>query len=91
MVCQCYDGASVMTGCQSGVQHQVQEFAPSALYIHCFAHCLNLALLDCAKSVPVGWEFFALVQALYTFISTPKSHSVFLKMQKELRPDKQMH
>ena len=37
----------------------------------------------------MGWEFFALVQALYTFISTPKSHSVFL--QKELRPDKQVH
>ena len=66
MVCQCYDGASVMSGCQSGAQHQVQEFAPRALYIHCWAHCLNLALVDCAKSVPMGWEFFALVQALYT-------------------------
>lgn len=31
MVCQCYDGASVMSGCQSGVQRQVQEFAPHAL------------------------------------------------------------
>ena len=90
MVCQCYDGASVMSGCQSGVQRQVQEFAPHALYIHCYAHCLNLALFDCAKSVPVGWEFFALVQALYTFISTPKSHCV-CKDAKKLRPDKQVH
>ena len=91
MVCQCYDGASVMSGCHSGVQRQVQEFAPHALYIHCYAHCLNLALVDTAKAVPVGWEFFALIQALYTFISTPKAHSVFLRMQKELRPDKQLH
>lgn len=30
-------------------------------------------------------------QALYTFISTPKSHSVFVKMQKKLHPDKQVH
>ena len=43
------------------------------------------------KSMPVGWEFFALVQAVYTLISTPKSHSVFLKIQKELCPDKQVH
>ena len=51
---------------------------------------LILALVDCPKSVPVGWEFFALIQTLYTFISTPKAHSVFLRMQKELRPDKQL-
>lgn len=35
MVCQCYDGASVMSGSCSGVQRQVKEFASNAVYIHC--------------------------------------------------------
>ena len=90
-VCQCYDGASVMSGCHSGVQSQVKEFAPKALYIHCYAHCINLALVDCCKSVSGGWELFSIMQSLYTFISTFKSHSIFVRVQKELHPDKQIH
>ncbi len=91
MVCQCYDGASVMSGSCSEVQRRVQEFAPHTVYIHCYAHCLNLALVDCAKTVPVAWVFFALIQSLYSFISTAKAHSVFLRLRKEIHPDKPVH
>ena len=35
--------------------------------------------------------FFALIQTLYTFISTSKAHSIFVKVQKDCCPDKQVH
>ena len=44
---QGYDGASVMSGRCSGVQQRIMEVAPQAIYIHCFAHILNLVLVDC--------------------------------------------
>ena len=89
MVCQCYDGASVMSGHCSGVQSRVKQFALRALYIRCYAHCLNLILVDCAKSVPMAWDFFAAVS--YTFMSAFKAHTAFLRFQKELYPDKAVH
>ncbi len=47
IVSQGYDGASVMSGRCSGVQQRLREFAPHAIYIHCYAHTLNLVLVDC--------------------------------------------
>ena len=51
IVSQAYDGASVMSGRCSGVQKRIKEVAPVAIYIHCYAHCLNLALVDSTKHV----------------------------------------
>ena len=45
-VCQCYDGASVMSGECAGVQAKVREIAPQATYIHCCAHRLNSRLCE---------------------------------------------
>ena len=72
MVSQGYDGASVMSGACSGVQKRVREYAPYAIYIHCYAHVLNLVLVDSVKSVQSASEFFSLLEALYVFISTSK-------------------
>jgi hypothetical protein len=46
LVNQGYDGASVMSGQYTGVQAHVREFAPYAVYVHCYAHILNLVLVD---------------------------------------------
>lgn len=36
---QCYDGASVMSGEVSGVQHRLREIVGNGcIYIHCHAH-----------------------------------------------------
>ncbi|XP_062594196.1 zinc finger MYM-type protein 1-like [Saccostrea cucullata] len=43
---QGYDGASNMSGKHNGVQAIVRRSAPDALYVHCKAHCLNLAVVD---------------------------------------------
>ncbi len=45
---QCYDGASNMSGARSGVKAVIQEAAPKALYFHCAAHRLNLAIVPVA-------------------------------------------
>ena len=58
IVSQGYDGASVMSGRCSGVQQRVMEVVPQAIYIHCFAHILNLVLVDCSKNVSYAAEFF---------------------------------
>ena len=65
IVSQGYDTASVMSGHCSGVQQRIKQVAPQAMYVHCHAHCLNLALVDTAKKVPEAAEFFVLMEALY--------------------------
>ena len=90
IVSQAYDGASVMSGRCVGVQERVREFAPYALYIHCYAHNLNLALVDCVQGVADASEFFSLLQSLYVFMSTTKAHALFIEKQKEIHPKKQI-
>ena len=49
IVSQGYDGASVLSGCSSGVQQRIKEVVPHATYIHCHAHCLTWFLLTMSK------------------------------------------
>ncbi|XP_071844931.1 zinc finger MYM-type protein 1-like [Apostichopus japonicus] len=85
---QCYDGASVMSGANAGVQAKFREVVPQAIYTHCFAHRLNLTLVDSLKSVNLCSEFFAILQKLYVFLSGSFTHQVFLQAQKEYLKDK---
>ena len=41
---QFYDGASNMSGQFNGLQLKIREINSSALYVHCYAHSLNLVL-----------------------------------------------
>uniref|UniRef100_A0A8D0AYQ8 Zinc finger MYM-type protein 1 n=1 Tax=Sander lucioperca TaxID=283035 RepID=A0A8D0AYQ8_SANLU len=43
-VAQAYGGASVMSGAVGGVQARFRERHPEAVYVHCYAHELNLVL-----------------------------------------------
>ena len=63
-ISQCYDGASVMSGHLSGVQAIVQR---TLLYVHCYAHRLNLVLLDTARGNNDVNNFFGLLEAVYRF------------------------
>ena len=38
-----------MSGEYSGVQARVKAIEKKAVYIHCYAHCLNLVLVDTVK------------------------------------------
>ena len=89
IVSQGYDGASVMSGKLSGVQKRLREIAPHAMYVHCYAHTLNLVLVDCVKMIQSASEFFCLLECLYVFISSTKAHVIFMEKQHELHEDKQ--
>jgi len=87
LVGQGYDGASVMSGTNKGVQTLVRESAPFALYTHCYAHKLNLVLVDSCKSVAEATDFFALLERLYVFTSNSVMHQNWCDVQKELYPN----
>ena len=42
LVGQCYDGASNMSGCQNGLQTLITKEVPAAIFVHCYAHQINL-------------------------------------------------
>ena len=86
LVGQGYDGASVMSGCNAGVQQRIREHAPLAHYVHCYAHRLNLILVDCCKSVAEVRDFFALLERLYVFVSGSSMHLKWIEMQNRMFP-----
>lgn len=84
---QGYDGAANMSGQYRGLQSRILQHNEKALYVHCQAHCLNLVLVEAAKSSLHFITFFNLVQKLYVFLtSSTKRHTAFVKCQKALHP-----
>lgn len=62
--CQGYDGAAAMSGDLQDAQAYIRQESPLALYVHCSAHSLNLAIADscsekevrnCVGIVAVCW------------------------------------
>ncbi|XP_076373039.1 uncharacterized protein LOC143257899 [Tachypleus tridentatus] len=81
---QCYDGAAVMSGHISGVQDRFRREVSQAVYVHCYAHKLNLVLVDCVHNIQAAAEFFVTIQKLYKFFSTPVVHEQHGKTWKSL-------
>ena len=74
-----------MSGPFTGVRSRILEDNPQSIYIHCHAHQLNLALVDCCRSLPHASNFFALLESLYVFMSSSVPHSLLLNKQKEMK------
>ena len=52
LIAQCYDEASVMSGRLGGLQAIMREsVSPMAIYVHCWAHRLNLVVVSCVYSI----------------------------------------
>jgi len=68
LVCQCYDGASVMSGGRGGVQallqNKVGKYIP---YVHCYNHQLHLAVVHAMEAEPLAKKFFDWSNSLNTF------------------------
>lgn len=64
---QGYDGAANMSGLYSGVQKRLKDKEPTAEYIHCAAHNLNLTLNDASNNVVEVRNFYDLIQRIYVF------------------------
>ena len=82
---QCYDGASNVSGVHTGLQARIKELSPSALFTHCYAHVLNLVIVDTMNNNPIAKDFFGTLQNLYVFIETcSKRHAVYLEQQRKV-------
>lgn len=81
LISQTYDGAAVMSGGKSGVQSLMKNHFPFALFVHCYAHQLNLVLKQASSSIKEVRIFFANVSAFSSFFSSsPKRKDVLLEV-----------
>lgn len=78
LVAQTYDGAAVMSGALNGTQKLVRDIYPSAIFIHCFAHILNLVLSKSLSFIKECKVFFASASSIASFFahSTKRSHAL---------------
>lgn len=77
LIGQRYDGASNMSGKYKGVQAIVREKYPKAIYVHCAAHTLNLAVSNASNIQPIR-NCLGIIEKLYDFFNTPKRQNILL-------------
>lgn len=85
----CFDGASSMSDSVGGVEAKCKELNNIILYVHCYAHCLNLTiiLIDsiCENSSSTNnrlvFNFLGTIQFIYNFIEgSPMRHATLEKI-----------
>jgi len=64
---QGYDGCSVMAGRDNGVAARFKQLEPRAIFIHCSAHSMNLAVQEASGAVPMIRDCLSLVYDLAIF------------------------
>lgn len=69
VIAQCYDGAAVMASGLNGVQAKIKEKIPQALFVHCYAHSLNLVMSQSAAKIKQCKVFFSHLNGLAAFFS----------------------
>ncbi|KAF0294043.1 Zinc finger MYM-type protein 1 [Amphibalanus amphitrite] len=86
---QCYDGAANMSGKFKGVQALIKQEEPRAVFVHCTAHRLNLAVQDCMDGVrPLRDTIQETGRMIGFFRDSPKRLSCLIHFgaDKSLRP-----
>jgi len=84
LIRQSYDGASNMRGTYSGLQALIKNENSSAVYIWCYAHRLNLVVIDAVKCSTNAINMFGILESVYDFISSSKNRvSLFEECQKQ--------
>lgn len=81
LVAQSYDGAAVMAGELGGLQAKVRETHPSALFVHCMAHRLNLVLQQSVSSIKECKVFFSTLTGLASFFSKSSKRTSALDLE----------
>ncbi|XP_060845763.1 zinc finger MYM-type protein 1-like [Rhopalosiphum padi] len=74
---QGFDGASNMSGKFNGVQAIIREQYPQAIYVHCAAHSLNLAVSTASNIKPIR-NCLGILEKMYVFLKTPKRNNALL-------------
>lgn len=78
LIGQGYDGASAMSGLYNGVQKHIRDKIPHALYVHCAAHSLNLAIGK-SCTIPVIRNCIGSVSTIINFFRKSPMRSAVLK------------
>ena len=82
---QCYDSASAMAGCKTGVATTVLKKEPRALYTHCYGHVLNLAVQDSVKANHILQDTLDTVEEMTKLIKkSPKREAIFQKVKNDI-------
>lgn len=85
LVGQSYDGASNMKGEYEGLQALIKQENPSAIYTWCYAHRLNLVVVQVCKSSVDAVDTFGILEDLYSFISSSKKRVAFFENHQKKR------
>ena len=82
---QAYDGAANMSGVRNGVQALMKKAAGHCLYVHCFAHSLNLCVQDVAKKCELLRNCMEFIFQLVQLIKfSPKRLNLFDSVHREI-------
>ena len=82
---QAYDGAANMSGHIRGVAARIQQSEPTAVFVHCLAHCTNLCLQSVGRQSLCVREALDLVMGLSQLIRfSPKRASLFAALQAQV-------
>lgn len=76
-----------MSGKHAGVQALLREqYILNAIYVHCYAHRLNLVICDVTKSVPYLSEFYSIIRKIHSYFSASSvTNETFKKVQQQLK------
>lgn len=84
---QCYDGASNMSGCRSGVAKQIMQEQPLAFFTHCYGHSLNLAISDTIKQSSVMKKALNITHEITKLIKySPRRENLFKSIKGDIAP-----
>ena len=82
MVAQSFDGAATMSGNKKGVAKRFKDIIPHSVFVHCYAHKLNLALQDATNQLKYVSDILLIVQNISVFVErSVKRHTLFEQLQ----------
>ena len=70
LVAQTYNDVAVMSSALNGVQGQIKSTYPQALFVHCYAHLLNLVLSQSVQEISTCKIFFFFIKQFSCFLYT---------------------
>lgn len=75
-----------MSGNNAAVQALLrQQYIPNAIYVHCYAHKLNLVICDVTRAIPYLSEFYSIISKIYTYFhASSVTNETFKLVQQQL-------
>lgn len=85
LVAQTYDGAAVMSGDKGGLQAIVKVTHKHALFVHCYAHKMNLVLRHSVDNIKECKLFFSALSGLASYFKKSSKRSFALDQEVKKR------